>query len=86
MRDREQPIYPSIQRSRRRRARLKEAGVLTVTCELASQVGEQLVRAAELANMPPSHLAEIIIVKHFERVRGGQKRSARLVSRREEAG
>lgn len=64
----------SNQRSRRRRARLKEAGVLVITCELSADVAELLALAAKIANMPPAHLAETIISKHFMRMISGPKK------------
>lgn len=74
MDDHEEQIHPGSMRTRRRRARLKEAGVLTFNCEFGPAVGEALCRAAEIANVPPSHLIEMIVSRHFERALAGQKR------------
>jgi hypothetical protein len=79
-------IRPGLVRTRRRRARLKEAGVLTFTCELWPPIGDALCKAAAIANMHPSHLIETIVAKHFERALAGQRRQASQHKADDEAG
>lgn len=64
----------STVRNRRRRARLRESGITVLTCQLTADIAEVLMRSAKLANVPPAHLAELIISKHFTRQINGPKR------------
>lgn len=70
----EEEVHPGTLRARRRRARLREEGVIVVELELESQTATQLSQAAELANISIGRLASVIIKRHFENRRGGRKR------------
>jgi hypothetical protein len=66
----------TLERVRRRRARLKNEGVLVLQCELPKAVGEQVRRVAEMANLRPSHVVEMIVAKHFARALPGKRSAA----------
>jgi hypothetical protein len=69
-------VRPGTTRSRQRRARLREQGIVILQLELEGTAASQLTQAAELANIPIGRLASVIIRRHFETRLGGRKRNA----------
>jgi hypothetical protein len=70
----EDSVNPATARTRKRRERLIEDGVVPVKMELAQKPGSMLLEAAALANLPPGRLAATIVERHFERLKRKAKR------------